>query len=144
MPKQKSKRIRHGKGPDKMPKREKFSSRKIAHEARLLDHAKAKRDCQVKSKNLSKVNYRPRKESPLIKDRTPIQYLDRIIDSRFSYLMRHLMKVQATANALCKEQAETRRELARERQTKGYQKAKDYHGCHHYHFSTIRDKSKVK
>ena len=49
-PKQKSKRIRHGKGPAKMPKREKFSSRRIAHEARLLDHAKAKRDRQVKYK----------------------------------------------------------------------------------------------
>ena len=54
------------------------------------------------------------------------------------------MKVQATANALFKEEADIRRELARVTQTKGYQKAMDYHGCHHYHFSTIRDKNKVK
>ena len=58
MPKQKSKRIRHGKGPAKMPKREKFSSRRIAHEARLLDHAKAKKDCKEKSRNLPKAKDR--------------------------------------------------------------------------------------
>ena len=41
-PKQKSKRMRHGKGPAKMPKREKFSSRRIAHEARLWIMSKPK------------------------------------------------------------------------------------------------------
>ena len=140
-PKQKSKRIRHGKGPARMPKREKFSSRRIAHEAKLLDHAKAKKERLVQSK---KVHYRSRKEVSETKGRTPVQYMDSILDSNFRRLMRSLMKVQATANNLMKEEAEIRRELARERRSKGYQKAMDYHDCHHNHFSTMRDKKKMK
>ena len=140
-PKQKSKRIRHGKGPAKMPKREKFSSRRIAHEARLLDHAKAKKERLVQSK---KVHYRSRMERPKTKGRTPVQCMDKILESNFNRLMRSLMKVQATANALMKEEADIRHEIARERRSKGYQKARDYHGCHHNHFSTMRDKKKMK
>ena len=63
MSKKKSQRIRHGKGPARMPKKEMFSSRMIAHEARLLDHVKAKRDCKEKSSNLPKVNYKDRRQS---------------------------------------------------------------------------------
>ena len=36
-------RHRHGKGPAKMPKREKFSARRVVHEARILDDANRKR-----------------------------------------------------------------------------------------------------
>ena len=112
MPKQKSQRIRHGKGPSRMPKREKFSSRRIDHEARLLDHSKAKRDWKERSRILPKAQDRSQRPIESLKN---LERKMTLVDTNFKSMMRTLMKVQATVNVLCKEQEETRHELARER-----------------------------